>query len=501
MDNLKHLTIVASLLSLTACGGGDSDNASGDTTSTPDVPVTSSYTYSGSLVIPEGVAVKSSRAMYSGLINPLSAECPNVPDGYAPMANAKVTLEDSAGSALGAQTTTDNCGVFLLQVPKEDTNVENAVISASLDGFKTLKAHAENFVPAEDGSESTVVASTIPSDSTYVISAIQKASGDELMFSVTDSSTNNAVIQLTKAAFTVSVNDQPISISTLNSSDQLGVASSNTLALDGSGSMFDWVYDEQLTPVIDENGNPYTLHRLTALAAHQFTLEKSAADEVAIIPFDYDVNLINNQFLAKFDFTDSNDNPVSYDYSDSGFVNDKAKLHLAIDMYNPQAGLWANKSKHDQSHAGRTDNIASLGYSYEWGGGTDIEDAINDSLDALIARNNAVKRVFVMTDGQSSFYNRATLIDTAKQNSIPVHSIALGAGANEDDLKVISEQTGGTFYQVIDPTDIVGIYSSLQTTIKYAYLAALNTPLQAGDVVKLSLEINGETVTRELTIQ
>ncbi|WP_053395572.1 hypothetical protein [Vibrio nereis] len=302
MDNLKHLTIVASLLSLTACGGGDSDNASGDTTSTPDVPVTSSYTYSGSLVIPEGVAVKSSRAMYSGLINPLSADCPNVPDGYAPMANAKVTLEDSAGSALGAQTTTNNCGVFLLQLPKEDTDVENAVISASLDGFKTLKAHAENFVPAEDGSEPTVVASTIPSDSTYVISAIQKASGDELMFSVTDSSTNNAVIQLTKAAFTVSVNDLPISISTLNSSDQLGVASSNTLTLDRSGSMDDDAKDENNKDVVDSNGETYNLSRLTALAAHQFVSEKNTADEVAVIPFATYVHMINDLFYRRLCF-------------------------------------------------------------------------------------------------------------------------------------------------------------------------------------------------------
>ncbi|WP_282177455.1 vWA domain-containing protein [Vibrio nereis] len=501
MDNLKHLTIVASLLSLTACGGGDSDNASGDTTSTPDVPVTSSYTYSGSLVIPEGVAVKSSRAMYSGLINPLSAECPNVPDGYAPMANAKVTLEDSAGLALGAQTTTDNCGVFLLQVPKEDTNVENAVISASLDGFKTLKAHAENFVPVEDGTESTVVASTIPSDSTYVISAIQKASGDELMFSVTDSSTNNAVIQLTKAAFTVSVNDQPISISTLNSSDQLGVASSNTLTLDRSGSMDNDAKDENNNDVVDSNGVTYNLSRLTALAAHQFVSEKNTSDEVAVIPFATYVHMINDLFLQTFMLSDEQGQFVSYAYSESGFTQEQGKLHFAIDMYNPHSGLWDNKTQYDQRHTGRTDNIASVGVANRWGFSTALERAVNESLTVLTGRNNAIKRAFVMTDGKSRFYDRAGVIDTAKQNSIPVHSIALGVGADEEDLKAISEQTGGSYYKVLNPSDIVGIYSSLQTTVKYAYLAGLNAPLLAGDVVKLSLEINGEEVTRELTIQ
>lgn len=498
MDNLKYFAVVASLLSLTACrGGSDSTDANAES----DAANSSSYTYSGSLVIPRSVAAQSARALNRDIFRPFSAECPNVPDGYEPMANAKVTLEDSSGTALGAETTTDNCGVFTLTVPQADVTGQEAVISASLDGYKTLKAHADNFVQAEGDAASTVIASTIPASASYIISAIQKASGDELMFSVTDSSTNNAVIQLTKAAFSVSVNDQPIAISTLNSSDQLGVASSNALALDGSFSMTDLAYTVQGTPVKDVNGTTYTLHRLTALAAHQFASEKSATDEVAIIPFDSKVNLLTNQFLSEFDFVDNADNSVTYDYSDSGFVVDKAKLHFAIDMYNPHSGLWIGQNPFDQTHADRSDDIVSTSSDYEWGGGTELEGAINSSLDALITRNNTIKRAFVMTDGESPFSDRVGLIDMANQNSIPVHSIALGADADEEDLKAISEQTGGTYYKVINTSDIVGIYSSLQTTIKYAYLAALSTPLQAGDVVKLSLEINGETVTRELTIQ
>ncbi|WP_053395571.1 vWA domain-containing protein [Vibrio nereis] len=192
---------------------------------------------------------------------------------------------------------------------------------------------------------------------------------------------------------------------------------------------------------------------------------------------------------------------VSYAYSESGFTQEQAKLHFAIDMYNPHSGLWDNQIQYDQRHIDRTDNIASVGRANRWGYSTALERAVNESLTALTGRNNAIKRAFVMTDGKSSFYDRAGVIETANQNSIPVHSIALGAGADEEDLKAISEQTGGSYYKVLNPSDIVGIYSSLQTTVKYAYLAALNTPLQAGDVVKLSLEINGEEVTRELTIQ
>lgn len=498
MDNFKYIAVVAALLSLTACrGGSDSTDANAES----DAANSSSYTYSGSLVIPRSVAAQSARALNRDIFRPFSAECPNVPDGYEPMANAKVTLEDSSGTALGAETTTDNCGVFTLTIPQADVTGQEAVISASLDGYKTLKAHADNFVQAEGDAASTVIASTIPASASYIISAIQKASGDELMFSVTDSSTNNAVIQLTKAAFSVSVNDQPIAISTLNSSDQLGVASSNVLTLDRSGSMHDPVLDENRNPVLDENDVTYKLNRITALAAHQFVSEKSTADEVAVIPFASNVRMITNQLLTTFDLVDSNDQPVNFDYSDSGFLKEQAKLHFAIDVYNPHSGLWSNQTQYDEKHSGRNDDIASVGSSNIWGGNTELEEAVDESLIALINRENAIKRAFVMTDGHSTFYNRAGVIEKANQNSIPVHSIALGAGADEEDLKAISEQTGGTYYKVLNTTDIVGIYSSLQTTIKYAYLAALSTPLQAGDVVKLSLEINGETVTRELTIQ
>lgn len=418
------------------------------------------------------------------------------------MANAKVTLEDYIGTALGAETTTDNCGVFTLTVPQADVTGQEPVISASLDGYKTLKAHADNFVQTDSDKAPTVIASTIPASANYIISAIQKASGDELMFSVTDSSTNNAVIQLTKAAFSVSINGQPIAISNLNSSDQLGVASSNVLTLDRSGSMRHSATDENGDDVIDDNNSiAYNLYRLTALAAHQFVSEKSTADEVAVIPFASDVLMITNQLLTTFDLVDSNDQSVSYNYSDSGFLKEQAKLHFAIDVYNPHSGLWSDEPQYDQKHSGRNDDIASIGNSFIWGYSTELEKAVDESLIALISRENAIKRAFVMTDGHSDFNDRAGVIEKANQNSIPVHSIALGADADEEDLKAISEQTGGTYYKVINTSDIVGIYSSLQTTIKYAYLAALNTPLQAGDVVKLSLDINGETVTRELTIQ
>jgi len=494
----KTIVILSSALFMTACGGGGSsdDNPVNENAGAPEQV----STYSGSLVIPDGVQARSARALAHDTFVSYSVSCPNVPDGYKPMAKATVAMEDADGNQLGETTTSDACGVFTLQISKDENISEDSVISANLDGFKELKAHAQNFKQTGDGNDTDVIASTIPTTATYVISAIQKASGDELMFSVTDTVTNNAVIQLTKSAFTVSVNDQPLAISALNTSDQLGVASSNVIALDASGSMYSKVLDENNDYVTDADGNTYTLHRLTALAAHQFVSEKSAADEVGVMAFDGRVELIDNTLLANYALTDVNANSVTFDYSNESFVTEKEKLHFAVDFYNPESHMWIG-SQVDAKHDARTDIVHKTNGYYRWGGGTELEGAIEDSLTALQNRNNAIKRIFVMTDGNSYFSDRDGLIDTAVANSIPVHAVAVGANANETDLKEVADQTGGTYYKIVDGQNLVGIYSSLQTTIKYAYLAELSTPLQTGDVVKLSLEINGETVERTITIQ
>jgi hypothetical protein len=495
MKASKISLIISTSLIISACGGGDSGGDSSD-------PVTQqSSTYTGSFVVPQTLSQNSSRTIHPVQYRSYSASCPNVPDGYIPMANASVTLEGSDGESIGSDTTTDHCGVFKLTVPVASEELTDTVLSADLDGYKTLKAHAKNFVDVDGQDGESFIASTIPMDATYIISAIQKADSDELMFSVTDSSTNNAVIQLTKVAFQLTVNDQPMTISSLNSSDQLGVASSNVLALDGSGSMYSEVRDANYNYVVDDNLNPYTLHRLTALAAHQFVSEKSDSDEIAVIAFDSYVDLIDQAFIDGLTLLDIDDNEVTFTYSESGFATGKSQLHFAIDLYNPSTEQWGLYNAYDQAHSGRTDNIASISNYYAWGGGTELEGAINDSLTAISERNNAIKRVFVMTDGNSYFSDRQLVIDTAKQNAIPVNAIAVGTNANDTDLKEIAEQTGGVFHLIEEPQNIVGIYSALQTSIKYAYLASLSSPLQAGDEVKLSLQINDETVERVITIE
>lgn len=476
-----------SLLLLTACG---SDSTSSDTTS-----------YSGTFVVPQSLQVNSLRVMIGGGLSTFSSNCPNVPDGYEPMANATVTIETSSGAALAQTTTTDSCGTFTLEVPESEETLVDSVISATLAGYKTLQANANNF--QQTGSDSTPpVASTIPSSASYLISAIQKASTNQLSFSVTDTSTNNAVIQLSKSAFEVYVNDQPLAISTLNSADQLNVASSNVVTLDASGSMSMLISGDDGDVDVHSNSGYYDRFRVTAKAAHQFVTEKADVDEVMVIPFSTTVDVIKNSWLdSAVSLTDSQGASVNYDYADDGFTTDAAKLHLAMDIYNPYSGLWLDQSALDGKDAARTDTITSAGVAYPWSGLTELEDAINQSIDEVKVRNNSIKRVFVLTDGQSVFSDRDAVVASANNNNVVVHAIAVSAQADEANLKVIAADTGGSYHKIIDEQNIAGIYSSLQTTIKYAYVATLASPLQAGDTIKLVLTVNGETVERLVTVQ
>ncbi|MDN3699756.1 VWA domain-containing protein [Vibrio artabrorum] len=499
---LRIGTLLVSTALIVGCWSDD-ETISTESSSTDDTTVDTT-TFAGTLLVPESTEIRSARALNRKLnISSYSAECPNVPAGYRPMSSAIVAIEDSVSGQVGDTTTTDRCGSFVIEVPVDSADTEGYVIAATADGYKALKANAANFQQSGTTPNTSVVASTIPSNATYVISAMQKAGGSEFIFSITDSVTNNAVIQLSKDSFLLEINGLPANFLSLNTSEQLAVSTSNVLALDASGSMFANEFDESVDPpvaIIDGDGNPVTLLQLTASAAHQFITEKADADEVAVVPFDHNVELIDNTLLANYSMTDSDSTNVTYNYSDSGFVTSKANLHFSVDMYNAFSPLWNDFSRYDEKHADRTDPVSSLNENYRWSGGTQLEGAINDSVALASARSNTLKRIFVMTDGNSSFTDRDGVVAAALQNSIPVNAISVGSGANIADLSVIAEETGGAFFELTDAINIAGIYSSLQTSVKFSYVAYLGIPLQAGDVIKLTLDLNGETVIRTIAL-
>ncbi|UTV30578.1 vWA domain-containing protein [Photobacterium atrarenae] len=498
---LFTLTVLAAAL-LSGC---NSSNSSGESKTgpgqTPDT-TPAKTTFSGTLVTPEPAQVTAQKALFNasrGLTTKATdAACPNVPTGYYPLSNAAISLVANNDAIFSETTTTDACGQFTLEVEGEDTAFENSKLVATSDNFKTLEANAQNFMQTAD-QVSDVVASTIAKDASYVINGIQKIDNDTLAFSITDSQSGKAVIQVAKGAFQILVNANENPIVSLNTADQLQVRNSIVMTLDASGSMSSKVYDEQGDPVTDSNDVTYNRFRLTALAAHQFMMEKNVEDEVAVIPFSLDVNLISKSFLDGYSFLDENGVDTTISYSDSGFMKDKASLHFAIDFYNMHVPMWEDRVL-DTKHAGRTDNVHAIYEDYPWGGGTELEDSIHVALDTTKQATGDVNSVFVMTDGNARFNDLDGLIAKAKSMNLPVHSIAISNDAYTQDLIQISEQTGGSFKHITDVQNITGVYSALQTTVKFNYVANLTRPVMSQDVLKIILTLNGEVVEREVTL-
>ncbi|MEJ2765272.1 vWA domain-containing protein [Photobacterium sp. MCCC 1A19761] len=498
---LFSLTVLAAAL-LSGC---NNSNSSGESKTgpgqTPD-PTPAKTTFSGTLVTPEPVQATTQKALFRATrgftTQATDTPCPNVPTGYYPLSNASISLVANNDAVFSETTTTDTCGQFSLEVEGENTAFENSKLVATSDNFKTLEANAQNFVQTADKPNDTV-ASTIAKNASYVISGIQKIDDDTLAFSITDSQSGKAVIQVAKSAFQILVNANENPIVSLNTADQLQVSNSIVMTLDASGSMSGKVYDEQGDPVTDSNNVIYNRFRLTALAAHQFMMEKNAEDEVAVIPFSLYVNPINKTFLDGYNFQDENGLKTTINYSDSGFMKDKAALHFAIDFYNMHVPMWEERVL-DTKHAGRTDNVHTIVEDYPWGGGTELEDSIHVALDTTKQATGDVNSVFVMTDGDARFNDLDGLITKAKSMNLPVHSIAISNDAYTQDLMQISEQTGGSFKHITDVQNIAGVYSALQTTVKFNYLADLTLPVKSQDVIKMILTLNGEVVEREVTL-
>ena len=497
IHSIKYLLIACCLSHISACNLLDLDGKSDDTSPLLEgLQEPETTTLSGTFVVPK--PIKSEQASVIDL-----SDCSNIPSGYLPLLNATINIVLQNEIVEDSATNTDTCGKFEISISEIKENIETAILQAESEHYKTLTVQAKSFT-AEEENQPDAVASTISKDAQYVINGLQKLDSKNITFSITDSIDGKALIQTINDAITIKINSQTVTVEKINSLEQIDLKASSVLTLDASGSMSAEVYDDQSKPILDENNETFNRMRLTARAAHQFIAEKNSDDEIAIIPFSSDVNLLNASFFDNWTFIDTDSNEVALNYSASGFTQNTSELHFAVDFYNLHSPLWSNTFSKtlDTHHISRNDQVHLIdSYYYPWDSGTKLEDSINQALAASKYGTNPLKAVFVMTDGDAYFNNLEGLIDEAKSLSIPVHSLAISEAANTDTLQEISEKTGGSFKQILDISTIEGVYSALQSTIKFAYIAELSQEVISGDTLTLEFTLNGETTTRSIEIK
>lgn len=96
-------------------------------------------------------------------------------------------------------------------------------------------------------------------------------------------------------------------------------------------------------------------------------------------------------------------------------------------------------------------------------GGTDMYEGLEVALGLFDATTTATRYIVLLTDGQSyGYYDYAT---AAAEKGVVIHTVGLGYGVNETELKEIADATGGTYYFADAPEDLFGIYEEITEVI------------------------------------
>lgn len=477
------ITLIAPVLLLAACGGGSTDSST-----------VGNKTVSGTLVEPDTSIVSANKAIRKSEADPaiaakIAAQCPEIPNGYSPLVNASVRFIDDTNNDL-TNTTTDQCGFFSASVPESTTQI----IAASPDNEEII---ADVAVFEADGSQ---LASALPLGASYQIASLQKTSDSKLSFTVTDTQTNKAVIGIPDAAFSLALNANPLPIDLINNATSLSDPASVVLVLDASGSMSSFVYDENGNALKDANDNYYNRRRMTAIAAHTYLDGISSTDETGVVIFDHYVDFITNQLLGdSFALTDVDGNSATYTFSSTGFSSSPSNLRFVVDLYNRDSALWPY-TQYDDRHSD-TPNLSITNY-YRWGGSTSLYDAILEGVSRVQGQANARKILVAMSDGgdNASVGSEQDAIDAANAAGVSVYTIAYGSSSNETTMQNIAQGTNASYYSV-DNVDIAAAFQHVQTAITFQYLAGFSSALNTGDTLTLSLNHNGESISRDITVQ
>lgn len=405
-----------------------------------------------------------------------STVCFGVPDGYTPLANASVTQIDAFDQTVGAPISADSCGMFVLSTASMATQ-----LAVSAPGYRPIRAPLTVFQdPDKNGLPDAVT--LIPITSQYQLNGLRLNNGNQLYFNVTDSATNKAVLGVSSGQISVLNNAAPATVSAVG----YGVSISNTpasvaLVLDASGSM---------------GGTPL---QVAAASARLFVSRKSSEDDVSLTIFDGDVTFLDktntDAMVANYAlrFTDGNNQPVTLNAPVNGYTKSPLFAEQMLKLYDNQSDAWRG-----------SDPFFRVTGRYPFGGVTALYSASATGINSLSQSSNR-RYAVVMADGDdNASYSDTTdtVIAAAKTNNVAIYTIAAGPYIDEVPLKRMAQETGGTYTQVADMTQIAklsSVFDAIRTTIAFDYALVLSQSPQAGDLL-LRLDMGGDVLESRIQV-
>lgn len=399
-----------------------------------------------------------------------AAVCFGVPDGYSPLAHADITQIDAFDQQVGTAATADACGMFVLPTAPMTTQ-----LALSAPGYRPVQTPLTVFQdPDKNGLPDALT--LIPTTSHYQLTGLRLSSGNQLYFNVTDSATKKAVLGLSSAQISVSNNSAPMPISAMG----YGASISNkpasvALVLDASGSMY---------------GTPL---QVAAASARLFVGRKSSADELSMTIFDNRVSLLDKATTDamvnsyRLQFTDGSNRPVQLNAPSNGYTTSPLFAEQILKLYDNNSDAWTG-----------TDPFFRIQGWYPFGGSTALYKASVTGIDSLEQSTNR-RYAVVMTDGEDNAswpFTVNSVIDAAKSKQVATHTIAAGTYVNAQHLQRIAQETGGTYTQVQDMTQLArlsSVFDAIRTSITFDYAAVLGKDPAAGDL-RMRLDLGGGEV-------
>ncbi len=461
---------------LAACGGGG-DGGSGDSNGSDDT-----RSVKGVLVQPQGTAAASAAILARqgrSREQAASAACPAVPDGYDPLASLTVSFRDAADIEV-ASLTTDACGNFAGDVPSTATTVK-----AAPTGATPIEQPVSGFTGA-----APALASAMPATADLVISVLQDLGSGKVALSVTDSLTGKSVLGLGGTNFAFKTGANPVVPTGVAYGASTAQSASVALVLDASGSM---------STRVGTTGK--TRNQLAAASAHELLNGlTSGADDAGVVVFDSDSVVINDASLASMRWIDAAGASVApYTFSVTGMTSTIAQLRPIADLYNENSAIYRNGT--DPVHAA----TGSLRLAWSpFGGATAYYDGTSDGLALVAQGGNARKIVVAMTDGENNSSRKSidTVIAEAKTAGIPLYTVAFGEAREVDEagMQRMAAETGGE-YKRVEGADVTGLFQSIQTGIRFQYVASFASAFGSATVLTSTVSAGGKQATRDLTIR
>ena len=93
------------------------------------------------------------------------------------------------------------------------------------------------------------------------------------------------------------------------------------------------------------------------------------------------------------------------------------------------------------------------------GGGTSILPALSEAVNAMEKSTSKIKHIILLTDGQAETSGYDTLLQTMKDLSITISTVAIGDGADTHLLEYIANEGNGRYYFSKSSTNVPRIFS------------------------------------------